>query len=91
VSKKTKTLKRLSDKDLAKLVGGFKDSPKAKAPKAQAMSASGSTWLYSCWEGVCTPYAKSEALRKATPKEKRMLEESSAPAKDASSQEAKSY
>lgn len=81
MSKKTKTLKRLSDKDLAKLVGGFKDSRKAQAGRAQAgraqaMSASGSTWLHDCWEGVCTAYAKSQALQKGSPAEKQMLQNS---------------
>jgi hypothetical protein len=71
--KKVKTLKRLNDKDLAKLVGGRKVAP--VAGRAQ-LSSSGSTWLYDCWEGTCTPYAKTEALRKATPAEKATLQNS---------------
>ena len=90
MSKKTKTLKRLSDKDLAKLVGGFKDSKKAQAPRAQAMSASGATWLYNCWEGVCTPYAKSQALQKASPAEKQMLQ-NSAPVESENVKKGRSY
>lgn len=67
MSKKVKSLKKLSDKDLSKLVGGLKVS------NAGAAAANGSTWLYNCWEGVCTNAMKAEALRKATPAEKAML------------------
>jgi hypothetical protein len=47
--KKQKTLKRLSEKELSKLVGGAAES--------------GSTWLYDCWEGTCTMAAKAAALK----------------------------
>lgn len=50
--KKQKSLKRLSDKELAKLVGG-----------AQVSAAGGATWLYDCWEGVCTAIIKDTVLR----------------------------
>jgi hypothetical protein len=72
MSKKTKTLKRLNDKDLAKLVGGKKVAAQGKVNSA----AAGSTWLYDCWEGTCTPYMKAEALKKATPAEKALLQRS---------------
>lgn len=73
MSKKVKSLKRLSDKDLAKLIGGAKVGG---ASQRAAVSASGSTWLYDCWEGTCTAAMKTEALKKATPEQKAMLEKS---------------
>jgi hypothetical protein len=73
MSKKTKTLKRLNDKDLAKLVGGKKLEVQGKA---NAAAAAGSTWLYDCWEGTCTAYMKAQALKKATPAEKALLQKS---------------
>lgn len=68
MSKKVKSLKKLSDKDLSKIVGGRK----AYGAGAAAVSMN-STWLYDCWEGTCTNYAKSQALKNATPAQKAML------------------
>ena len=55
MSKKVKSLKRLNDKDLAKLIGGAATATTSvRSTLGTATAVGGSTWLYDCWEGTCT-------------------------------------
>lgn len=58
MSKKANSLKKLSDKDLAKLIGGASTATTSiRSTLNSASMGRGDTWLYDCWEGGVPEYA----------------------------------